>query len=108
MPRIAAARREIANRLHNSGSLVPNSEGTLALGRGDTISLKTVVAAAGAVLMALEILGSHAQLTNGGSESDGYWQYQQLRSRGNTIEAGSSEVLRNIVAERVLGLPRSR
>ena len=46
-----------------------------------------------------------------GAESivdDGWWQYQQLRSRGNTIEAGSSEVLRNIVAERVLGLPRSR
>jgi alkylation response protein AidB-like acyl-CoA dehydrogenase len=56
--------------------------------------------------LALEILGSHAQLTNGGS--DGYWQYQQLRSRGNTIEAGTSEILRNIVAERVLGLPRSR
>lgn len=39
---------------------------------------------------------------------DGLWLYQQLRSRGNTIEAGTSEVLRSIVAERVLGLPRSR
>jgi alkylation response protein AidB-like acyl-CoA dehydrogenase len=58
--------------------------------------------------LALEILGSHAQLTNGGGTADGYWQYQQLRSRGNTIEAGTSEILRNIVAERVLGLPRSR
>ena len=58
--------------------------------------------------LALEVLGSHAQLTNGGGHADGYWQYQQLRSRGNTIEAGTSEILRNIVAERVLGLPRSR
>jgi alkylation response protein AidB-like acyl-CoA dehydrogenase len=58
--------------------------------------------------LALEILGSHAQLTNGGGSTDGYWQYQQLRSRGNTIEAGTSEILRSIVAERVLGLPRSR
>jgi alkylation response protein AidB-like acyl-CoA dehydrogenase len=58
--------------------------------------------------LALEILGSSAQLTNGGGYADGYWQYQQLRSRGNTIEAGTSEILRNIVAERVLGLPRSR
>jgi alkylation response protein AidB-like acyl-CoA dehydrogenase len=39
---------------------------------------------------------------------DGWWHHQQLRSRGNTIEAGTSEVLRNIVAERVLGMPRSR
>jgi alkylation response protein AidB-like acyl-CoA dehydrogenase len=39
---------------------------------------------------------------------EGLWLYQQLRSRGNSIEAGTSEVLRSIVAERVLGLPRSR
>jgi alkylation response protein AidB-like acyl-CoA dehydrogenase len=58
--------------------------------------------------LALEILGSHAQLTDGGGYADGYWQYQQLRSRGNTIEAGTSEILRNIIAERVLGMPRSR
>jgi alkylation response protein AidB-like acyl-CoA dehydrogenase len=58
--------------------------------------------------LALEILGSHAPLTDGGGYADGYWQYQQLRSRGNTIEAGTSEILRNIVAERVLGLPKSR
>jgi alkylation response protein AidB-like acyl-CoA dehydrogenase len=49
--------------------------------------------------LAMEILGG---------KDDGYWSYQQLRSRGNTIEAGTSEILRSIVAERVLGLPRSR
>jgi alkylation response protein AidB-like acyl-CoA dehydrogenase len=57
--------------------------------------------------LALEILGERAADPDPESE-DGYWQYQQLRSRGNTIEAGTSEILRNIVAERVLGLPRSR
>ena len=41
-------------------------------------------------------------------EDDGYWRHQQLRSRGNTIEAGTSEILRNIIAERVLGLARGR
>jgi alkylation response protein AidB-like acyl-CoA dehydrogenase len=54
--------------------------------------------------LALELLGDEAQLLDG----DGYWQRQQLRSRGNTIEAGTSEILRNIIAERVLGLPRGR
>jgi alkylation response protein AidB-like acyl-CoA dehydrogenase len=49
-----------------------------------------------------ELLGAE------GIVDDGWWHHQQLRSRGNTIEAGTSEVLRNIVAERVLGLPRSR
>ncbi|MBD0338008.1 MAG: acyl-CoA dehydrogenase family protein [Thermoleophilia bacterium] len=56
--------------------------------------------------LALELHGPEAQLLDG--ETGGFWQFQQLRSRGNTIEAGTSEVLRNIIAERVLGLPRSR
>jgi alkylation response protein AidB-like acyl-CoA dehydrogenase len=58
--------------------------------------------------LALELLGPDAQLLPGNAPYDGYWTVQQLRSRGNTIEAGTSEILRNIVAERVLGLPRSR
>ena len=58
--------------------------------------------------LALEILGTRAQLDEDDGVWQGFWQYQQLRSRGNTIEAGTSEILRNIIAERVLGLPRSR
>ncbi|HVD00661.1 MAG TPA: acyl-CoA dehydrogenase family protein [Candidatus Dormibacteraeota bacterium] len=52
---------------------------------------------------AVDLEGMYGEL-----EGNGPWQYGFLRSKGNTIEAGSSEVLRNIIAERVLGLPRSR
>jgi alkylation response protein AidB-like acyl-CoA dehydrogenase len=52
---------------------------------------------------AIDVLGPGGQVEDGGR-----WQYGFLRSRANTIEAGTSEVLRNILAERVLGLPRSR
>src|SRR3954467_2631534 len=49
---------------------------------------------------AADLLGPEA-LTNGNR-----WAYELLRSRGNTIEGGTTEILKNIVAERVLGLPR--
>ena len=38
----------------------------------------------------------------------GEWSYRFLRSRANSIEGGTTEVLKNIVAERVLGLPKLR
>ena len=53
---------------------------------------------------AMEVLGDSVQLTE---EDGGRWVYNYLRSRGNTIEAGTSEIQRNIIAQRVLGLPRS-
>jgi alkylation response protein AidB-like acyl-CoA dehydrogenase len=60
--------------------------------------------------VALELEGAFAALGAGSpwSVDRGRWQYLQLRSRGNSIEGGTSEILRSIVAERVLGLPKSR
>jgi alkylation response protein AidB-like acyl-CoA dehydrogenase len=58
--------------------------------------------------LALEMLGPLAQLDGEDGVWGSFWQQAQLRSRGNTIEAGTSEILRNIIAERVLGLPKSR
>ncbi len=36
------------------------------------------------------------------------WAYELLRARGNSIEGGTTEILKNIVAERVLALPRAK
>jgi alkylation response protein AidB-like acyl-CoA dehydrogenase len=58
--------------------------------------------------LALELLGPAAQAAGEGGFWDGYWPYQRLRSLGNTIEGGTSEIQRNVIAERLLGLPRSR
>jgi alkylation response protein AidB-like acyl-CoA dehydrogenase len=58
---------------------------------------------------AAELLGPYATLAKGDSHAidDGQWAYSFLRSRGNTIEAGTSEIQRNIVGHFVLGLPKS-
>ena len=42
-----------------------------------------------------------------GPASESEWTYRFLRARGNSIEGGTTEILKNIVAERVLGLPRA-
>jgi alkylation response protein AidB-like acyl-CoA dehydrogenase len=55
-----------------------------------------------------EILGPHAVLARGDPRAadDGLWARELLWTRSATIYAGTSEVQRNIIAQRVLGLPR--
>ena len=59
--------------------------------------------------IAQELLGPYGQLlgTDSRAVDHGIWSYGYLRSRGNTIEAGTSEIQRNIIGHFVLGLPRS-
>ncbi len=57
--------------------------------------------------MWLEGPASRVMAESGCAVENGRWQVSFLRSRANTIEAGTSEIQRNIVCERVLGLPRS-
>ena len=56
-----------------------------------------------------ELLGPYGQLEGGDPRAidHGAWAYGYLRARGNTIEAGTSEIQRNIIGHFVLGLPRS-
>jgi alkylation response protein AidB-like acyl-CoA dehydrogenase len=51
---------------------------------------------------AADLLGAEAL------QSGSRWAYELLRARGNSIEGGTTEILKNIVAERVLGLPKAR
>jgi alkylation response protein AidB-like acyl-CoA dehydrogenase len=52
--------------------------------------------------LAVDVVGVEAL------SADTRWSFELLRSRGNSIEGGTTEVLKNIVAERVLGLPKAR
>jgi alkylation response protein AidB-like acyl-CoA dehydrogenase len=59
--------------------------------------------------IAQEIFGPYGQLVGADSHAvdNGIWSYAYLRTRGNTIEAGTSEVQRSIIGHFVLGLPKS-
>jgi alkylation response protein AidB-like acyl-CoA dehydrogenase len=59
--------------------------------------------------IAQELLGPYGQLNAEDRHAidKGIWSYGYLRARGNTIEAGTSEIQRNIIGHFVLGLPRS-
>lgn len=53
--------------------------------------------------VALEVLGPELH-----APEHAYWRRLYLRARGKSVEGGTDEIQRSIVAERVLGLPRSR
>src|SRR5262245_9414483 len=57
---------------------------------------------------AVDVCGDAAPLWRGAADTpgDGKWQRQWLWSGAATIAGGTSEVQRNIIAERILGLPR--
>ena len=74
---------------------IPGPEGSLG-------KLQWAKYAQGMTELASEIAG--AEGVTAGTELS----YRLLRSRANSIEGGTTEVLQNIVAERVLGLPKLR
>jgi alkylation response protein AidB-like acyl-CoA dehydrogenase len=74
---------------------IPGPEGSIAKWEWATLNQKLTELAA-------DILGPDS--LRPGTE----WSYRLLRSRANSIEGGTTDVMKNIVAERVLGLPRLR
>jgi len=82
---------------------VPGPEGSLGKWQWSDINQ-------GIAELALDLEGGYAALERGAEHAvaGGAWQYSFLRSRANSIEGGTTDILKNIVAERVLGLPKLR
>ena len=58
--------------------------------------------------VATEVIGPYSQIAHGSSwaPDEGQWEFYELLARASGIRGGTSEILRNILAERVLGLPK--
>ena len=58
--------------------------------------------------IATEVIGPYSQIEAGGPRAvdEGQWEFYVLLARGSGIRAGTTEILRNILGERVLGLPK--
>jgi alkylation response protein AidB-like acyl-CoA dehydrogenase len=57
---------------------------------------------------ATEVLGPYSQLGRGSARApdEGQWEFYASLAQASGIRAGTSEILRNILGERVLGLPK--
>jgi hypothetical protein len=55
-----------------------------------------------------ELLGPYGQIAEGSpwAVDDGQWEFYALLAQASGVRAGTSEILRNILGERVLGLPK--
>ena len=85
-----------------SRGLIPNYEASMA--KLYAMELNQRIAATG-----MKVLGLYGQMARGEAMAPkrGRFEYNYLRSVANTIEGGTSEIQRNIIATRGLGLPRN-
>lgn len=103
LDRLAAEVVEVeALKLTNRRFLASLQEGVVPGPEGSAIKLRWSLANQRLTSLTFDMLGPAAVA------APEEWRYQRFRSRANTVEAGTNEVLRGILAERVLGLPRSR
>ncbi|HEY6380048.1 MAG TPA: acyl-CoA dehydrogenase family protein [Candidatus Dormibacteraeota bacterium] len=56
--------------------------------------------------LAIDVLGPRGELLPGSRDAEGEWFNEYLYARAAMIYAGTSEIQKNILAQRVLGLPR--
>jgi alkylation response protein AidB-like acyl-CoA dehydrogenase len=55
--------------------------------------------------LVLSLQGAPAMLSSGDAVSDGYWQQQFLMQWSSRIGGGTEQIQRNVIGERVLGMP---
>ena len=75
---------------------------------GSVLKLAFTEAYVGMAEAAAALLGLRGQLWRGAARapSSGRWAFQTLFARRFAIAGGTSEIQRNIIGERILGLPR--
>jgi alkylation response protein AidB-like acyl-CoA dehydrogenase len=71
------------------------------------MKMATSEAGKAAYELGMEIVGPMAPVTDPAFADVGRWSHGFFMSFANTIAGGSSEIQRNIIAQRVLGLPRA-
>jgi len=95
-------------QLHNWRSLTRLSKGEAPGPEGSALKLYWSEMSKRLHQTAMEILGSDSPLWHGapGNPADGAWQRSWLYYQASSIFAGTNEIQRTLVGERVLGLPR--
>jgi alkylation response protein AidB-like acyl-CoA dehydrogenase len=96
-------------RLHNCRMMTRLARGELPGAESSIVKLFWADLTQSLSELALKCLGPAAQLRHGSPHvvADGRWQQRALWSRCASIAGGTSEIQRNIIATRLLGLPRS-
>jgi alkylation response protein AidB-like acyl-CoA dehydrogenase len=103
LARLTAQRARAAQKAGNPGP--EGSVSKLAMAEINKHTWETAIDVLGARGLAFEA-GYELRQSAGGADSlEGQAKYWFLRSRANSIEGGTSEIMRNILGERVLGLP---
>lgn len=109
--RFAARATEVElMRLHNCRMMTQLARGKLPGPESSIVKLFWADMSQQLTALALDSLGPSAQLSHGSPRqvADGRWQQRALWSRCASIAGGTSEIQRNIIATRILGLPREK
>jgi alkylation response protein AidB-like acyl-CoA dehydrogenase len=103
--RLATARAEVAAlRSMTYAGVSRNSRDALPGPEGSILKLFYAQVSQGAYRLATDILG--ADLLRPGAIGGVDWHHDYLAAYANSIAGGTSEIMKNIIGERVLGLPR--